>query len=255
MIARWREVASSVPESSASAEMISATPEVGSPAPWLIEGHGVIWVARATRSDLSLLPPELRRGAFPLIRFGLAVRYSETPVGTYNELGGALGYLRRDGFWLHIPFLPVDSPATMRGGRENWALPKVLATFTGDPDPASTFRAESLPPGATEENPPWSVSVDISPRRRSVRLRPPTLTRYVPSLGLPSIVGVEQVTPDGTRVRTGFDRLASVIIDAGPVTVDVDAHGSDELRCLFTAGRHRGIALTYRGVYLAPPQM
>ena len=33
----------------------------------------------------------------------------------------------------HVPFLGVDSEQSIAAGRGNWALPKVLAEFEGDP--------------------------------------------------------------------------------------------------------------------------
>ncbi len=244
-VPRWPEVSSAVPEGTATPEMISATTDTGSPAPWLIEGHGVAWIARASRSDVDLLPAELRSGALPVARVAMAVRYASTPVGPYNELGCGLACLRRDGAWLHIPFLPVDSAATMRGGRENWALPKTLATFTGDPEPESSFRL------AGDHPQPWSVSLDISRRRGSVPLGVPGPLKWLPAFGLTSLLGIEQVTPDGRRLRAGFDNPFAPSVQVGSAGVDVEVDGSPELRRLLPDGHHRGVAMTYRGVHLA----
>jgi hypothetical protein len=54
---------------------------------------------------------------------GAFVRYHDSPVGPYSEVFAARG--------LHVPFMAVDSEASMRAGRANWALPKQMAAFSG----------------------------------------------------------------------------------------------------------------------------
>jgi hypothetical protein len=74
--------------------------------------------------------PALRgdRGV-PLTVAGL-VRYAESPVGPYAEVWGAPTLvLRGRTIALGIPFMAVDSAASMAGGRTNWALPKRMAAF------------------------------------------------------------------------------------------------------------------------------
>ena len=89
---RWTDLPSTVPEGVATDDMLQQTPDQGSPAPWRIAGTGVWWSTRARSDDRDLLPPALRRGTRPLLRVGFAVTYSETPVGGYHELGGAILY-------------------------------------------------------------------------------------------------------------------------------------------------------------------
>ena len=62
---------------------------------------------------------------------GAFVHYLDTPVGPYAEVLASPAVLLRGGLLAaaHIPFIAVDSEASVRGGRENWALPKTLARF------------------------------------------------------------------------------------------------------------------------------
>jgi hypothetical protein len=58
------------------------------------------------------------------------LRYKEGPVGAYDELLAMPNVLlRRRRLSLHVPFIAVDSEASIAGGRGNWALPKTLAEF------------------------------------------------------------------------------------------------------------------------------
>jgi hypothetical protein len=73
------------------------------PPPWTVPLEGLVWVHRASL------------GAF--------VRYHDSPVGPYSEVFAAQG--------MHVPFMAVDSEASMAAGRANWALPKEMAAFSG----------------------------------------------------------------------------------------------------------------------------
>ncbi|GGF15840.1 acetoacetate decarboxylase family protein [Williamsia phyllosphaerae] len=245
--ARWRDLTSAIPEAIATAAMNDALPDTGSPAPWLIEGTGFFFSARARRSDRDLLPPALARRARPLLRLGFGVRYSHTPVGTYNELGGAIVYARPDGVFGHIPFLPVDSAATMRGGRENWALPKVLATFTGDPVGSSAFTA------AGEG---WSVSAQIGDTGRERALSVPRIfgSSIAKKIPTPTISGIEQVDATGQRGITGAENVADMRLIVATTRIRVSTQGSSELRRLFPDGSYRGGTIGYRGVTLGEPR-
>jgi hypothetical protein len=48
-------------------------------------------------------------------------------VGPYDEVWAAPSLSPA----LHIPFMAVDSEASMHAGRRNWALPKEIASFSG----------------------------------------------------------------------------------------------------------------------------
>ncbi|MBT0567699.1 acetoacetate decarboxylase family protein [Williamsia sp. CHRR-6] len=239
---RWRRLPVTVPEAQLSPEMDAQLPATGSPAPWRLAGRGVHWAAKAHRSDRSLLPPSVRSGAIPLRRMGFAVRYSHTPVGTYNELGAAIVYLRYGLVRVHIPFLPVDSAATTRGGRENWSLPKTLATFTGDPDAESTF---------TATGPDWSVSMTTGPASAARPIRIPAVAGFGPVAALASaLVGIEQVDGDGRRGLAAIERLPELKLSMAGARVTVETSGSPALQQLFPSGTYRGGTVTYDDLHL-----
>lgn len=159
-------------------------------APWSLAGRAVVWLASGPRRTTS--------GAWVLGELGGAVRYSSSPVGEYAEVF-ALRALRSS--WRlvgQVPFMAVDSPASVTAGRANWALPKALASLEGDP--ASRLSATG------EEPDPWSLTVRV--RSRGPRL--------------PVRVGgtLVQVTADGRRWTTrcrgsGRVRPALVTIESG----------------------------------------
>ena len=60
------------------------------------------------------------------------VEYLDTPVGPYHEvLAGNLLWTGRLSV-SQVPFIAVDSLASVAGGRANWALPKTMADFEVD---------------------------------------------------------------------------------------------------------------------------
>jgi hypothetical protein len=118
-----------VPESALPAALLEQLPASTTPAPWHCRVRAVVWVQRAP-SPLPAGSPYAGK-VLPLT-VGAVVDYLDTPVGPYREVfAGPL--LRRAGRPLvHIPFIAVDSLASVHGGRAHWALPKAMASFTGD---------------------------------------------------------------------------------------------------------------------------
>ncbi len=145
------------------------------PAPWELDVEGVVWADRA----------------WPLAVGGM-LRYRDSPVGPYAEVWATPAIrLGHRGPELTIPFMAVDSLASMEGGRANWGLPKTLATFSRVPLAA--------------EGDDWSVRVVV----RSVGLR-------VPLLAVGDLV---QRADDGAEVRSrarmrGVGRLARVAVES-----------------------------------------
>lgn len=100
--------------------------------PWDLHGHAVVsvFLVPADRA------PDVPEGVRPLRLFGRAVVaaawvvYDEPSPLTYGELMTTV--LVRQGWRprVHITHIWVDSPASMAGGRELWAIPKDLAEFT-----------------------------------------------------------------------------------------------------------------------------
>ncbi|MFI5958611.1 acetoacetate decarboxylase family protein [Cryptosporangium sp. NPDC051539] len=117
-----------VPESLLASDVV--LPESSAPAPWTTRIDAAFWWHRATPSAASVLPAELRGRVIP-VTLAAFVRYRSTPVGPYSEIFASPVLLRQ---WpvppLHVPFIAVDSVASVHGGRANWALPKTLASFT-----------------------------------------------------------------------------------------------------------------------------
>jgi hypothetical protein len=110
------------------------------PAPWHSRIDAVLWWHRALpTASRELLPAELGR---PLpVTLGGLIAYREGPVGPYGELFAAVGVLRGARVAGHVPFMAVDSAASVAGGRANWSLPKELAAFEGDPGPPGRVAA------------------------------------------------------------------------------------------------------------------
>ena len=88
------------------------------PAPWRM--HGQLWLSlfRVRRGDHAERPPGV---------YGVAlVRYEEPSPLTYGELLVARMHEKA----VTITDIWVDSPASVVGGRELWAIPKDLCDFT-----------------------------------------------------------------------------------------------------------------------------
>ncbi len=207
-----------VPEAALTPEVLSALPPTSPPAPWALRLDAILWIHQATDEALDLVAPALRGGRHLPLTVGGFVRYHETPVGPYSEVFGSPVVLVRRGLTMGtVPFMVVDSLASIRGGRENWALPKSLGAFAWEGDDAVRAHGES-PAGA------WSVSA---------RARPvgPPLPTWAPAWN-------RQATPDGRVLRIaararGLAKMA---------TVHVDSSGPS-LPSWLVPGEHVGIVL------------
>jgi hypothetical protein len=197
-----------VAESALSEEDAARLPGASAPAPWDTVLDAVVWFHRAAPGAAERLPRGLRgRPSLP-VTVGALIRYRETPVGPYREvLASPVLLAGPRGPEASVPFIAVDSPASVVGGRENWALPKTLARFEW-PEPA-------LGPGPARggfeldaEGRGWSVHATVRPRARRVPLA--------------AIARNRQVTPAGTEITfdsrlRGRARLATVELETrGP---------------------------------------
>lgn len=137
-----------VPEATLSDALVARLPRNLAPAPWDATCEAMIWNHRGGDAATEALPPRLRdhKGIWVIGGF---VRYSYTPVGTYDEVFGAV--VTREGRkpFGTVCFMAVDGLETLVGGRTNWAMPKTLASFTGSPDATMT---------ATGDEAIWSVT-------------------------------------------------------------------------------------------------
>jgi hypothetical protein len=121
-----------VPESTLPSDLTLPSTTPGPP--WVCQVEATVWWHRATPAAGVLVPSGMPLG-LP-VTVGAFVTYLDTPVGPYREvlasphlLAGALH--RRVLARVHIPFIAVDSLASVQGGRAHWALPKALARFDG----------------------------------------------------------------------------------------------------------------------------
>lgn len=126
-------------------------------APWHSAVEALLWVHAATPAARGALPQPLTTRAGIAITIGGLIHYSDGPVGPYDEIFGAPLVLRAVPPLSHVAFMAVDSHPSVTGGRQNWALPKVPATFEG--------RA-GRPGTVTAGGDGWELSVTASARAR-----------------------------------------------------------------------------------------
>lgn len=149
-----------VAESHLSDALAARLPPTSPPAPWRTEADAVVWLQRAAPGATLLPRGDLRgRRALPLT-VGAFVRYRSTPVGPYGEILAAPVLLSEAPLPVAtVPFIAVDSLASLRAGRERWSLPKTLANLDFGRGTASAHGDG------------WSVRARIAARRRALPLR------------------------------------------------------------------------------------
>jgi hypothetical protein len=135
-----------VAETGLSPDQLAELPATAPPAPWTATACGIAWWARPdTRARAALrdaLPTALR-DAQPLLTTAAMITYTDTPVGAYSETLALVVLRRGTTVFAHVPFIAVDSLASVVGGRTNWALPKTLAKFDGRPADDTTITAHA----------------------------------------------------------------------------------------------------------------
>ncbi|KQY64246.1 hypothetical protein ASD30_04690 [Nocardioides sp. Root140] len=212
-----------VPETDLPPELVGTLPGNSAPAPWSVRASAVVWWSKATPAATAALPASVRERGRAVAVVGGLVRYADTPVGTYDEVFGAVAVLFGRGLGRRlvatIPFMAVDSPSSLVGGRANWSIPKTLADFSGAPADGTPFTASS----ATGAG--WQVSA--------------TARAKGPRLPVVSRARVAQEFPDhslrGTRLKArGRMRLSRVEADVSSV---------GELPGWLPSGRHPGALL------------
>jgi Acetoacetate decarboxylase (ADC) len=160
-----------LPESSLLAADLAALPSSSADAPWTCTARAVTWIQRARTPQFDW---EGRPLPLAMVTF---VEYLDTPVGSYSEI--LAGAVLRPGPGVgrvpatQVPFIAVDSLASVHGGRANWALPKTMASFELD---LPSARAHATGDG-------WSVDV------RPLRPRPLAPTWNLPVRGAFRAVG------------------------------------------------------------------
>ncbi len=130
-----------VPGSGLDADLVEQLPSSTPGPPWDVAIEAVLWVHRSCAYAAATLPPGLQ-ARVPRPTIAGFVRYTSTPVGSYHEVLASPTLVRGGLARLHIPFIAVDSLASLHAGRVHWALPKTLASFTGSPRPGSSITAQ-----------------------------------------------------------------------------------------------------------------
>ena len=178
----------------------------------------VVWFHRAAPGAQERLPAALRgRRSLP-VTVGALIRYRETPVGPYHEvLASPVVLSGPKGPEAAVPFIAVDSLASVHGGRENWALPKTLARFEWPEAPRGGFEIDAEGAG-------WSVHATVHPRARRLPFAATSRNR--------------QVTPDRREIT--FD---SVLRGRARVAwVELETRGPT-LPGWLRSGRHPALVL------------
>lgn len=188
-----------LPESRLPDELLAQLPTSTPAPPWNCRVRATVWWQRAPSPLPSSSP---YAGRVRPLAAGAMVDYLESPVGPYREV--FVGQLLRGTMLpvLHVPFIAVDSLASVHGGRAHWALPKALASFEGDPGSGQVTARGAETAGST----PWSVQVHAEPRGPRLPLVGPLWTAQAPT----------------TRAKAslrGTGRLALVTVSATGLTL------------------------------------
>ena len=200
MLAEHLTAIPGVAESTLAPETRAALPADAPPAPWTARASAICWWRRpdapAIAALRAALPPPIIEGATPLLTIGALLTYEDTPVGPYNETLGLVVLRRGARVFTHVPFIAVDSPASVVGGRLNWALPKTLATFDGLPANGA------MSAGGDD----WTI-------RATARTLGPPIPWVLPALGV-----LEQIGPDDRVIAArpsgrGTARLARIEVE------------------------------------------
>ena len=201
-----------VVETELGGSLLDSLPAAAPPAPWDCACEAVVWMSRPAAAAADAGPELAGRN---LLVMGGFVRYLDTPVGPYSEVLGSVGVLQGRRVTATVPFMAVDSRDSLVGGRQNWSLPKTLASFTGSPlAGAVTARGEG-----------WSVRADV----RAVG----------PFLPIRMKGRLAQYWPDGalrTSLLRGDGRLR-------PAVVNVAVQSEGPLAGWLRPGRHVGAVL------------
>jgi hypothetical protein len=215
-----------VPETALSHALLSRLPQNVATAPWTVRCDGVVWTTRGGSAATAALPPALRTDVRGLLVVGGFVRYVESPVGPYDEAFGMVVARTGGSLWGAVAFMAVDSEASLVAGRTNWALPKTLAAFTGDPGSTITARGSDTS---------WRVGATSSAGGPAVPFRAKGLLRQELS---------------GGSVR---DSLVAARGRSRPALVRVDVVSGGSLSRWLRPGRRLGALLSDVAMTMEPP--
>ena len=134
-----------VPECTLTPQILDLLPAQNAPAPWRAHAKGMFWWAKpddaAVAALREILPPGIDPTLRPAFVAAALISYIDTPVGAYHEILAIVSLRRGRKVVSHVPFIAVDSAASVVGGRANWALPKTLIDFEGEPASGTTMTA------------------------------------------------------------------------------------------------------------------
>lgn len=218
-----------VPETALTDDHLEGLPETSAPAPWTAQCQAVTWFGRGGPAAGAALPPTMR-GARALGVAGALVRYLDTPVGAYDEVLGLVVAAEGRKAWGTVTFMAVDSPTSLVGGRQNWAMPKTFADFSGDPVSGGAVTASSV------TGPSWRVQVDARP--------------FGPSLPVRLRSTARQEFPDGQVGDSLLTGRGSVRLARVRVQVESDGPLPTWLR----PGRHLGAVVESASFHLGAPR-
>ncbi|HUP99918.1 MAG TPA: acetoacetate decarboxylase family protein [Aeromicrobium sp.] len=218
-----------IPETALPDALVETLPPNEAGAPWDCTCTGLIWLGRGGAHATRALPPALRTHRARATVGGF-VRYADTPVGPYDEVFGLIASNSGLRSWGNVAFMAVDSRASLVGGRTNWAMPKVLSTFGGEPAAGSTMT------GRAADGVEWSVSATPRALGPAVRVRSRSETRQQFSDGR---IGTSRLRFEG-RVRPAF--------------VQVEVRSAGPLASWLRPGRHLGAIVESATFTLGEPR-
>lgn len=196
------------------ADVVARLPDATPAAPWRSHAEMAFWVFRAGAAARRSLPASVRAG--PPVGTGGFVHYLDGAVGSYHEILASPTSVRGGLARAHIPFIAVDSIPSIHGGRTNWALPKILAEFSGSPASDSRLHAEGDR---------WRVTATV--RHHGA---------WFP-IALGGSCG--QPWPDGT-----LGVFASTVRGRAKLaTLELDVDGPESLTSWLRGGRHLGLVV------------
>ncbi|CBL45864.1 hypothetical protein HDN1F_22810 [gamma proteobacterium HdN1] len=217
-----------VPETALSEALIATLPINQTPAPWECRCSALLWLGRGGRNAALALPPALSNSP-ALATVGGFVRYSQTPVGPYDEVLGLVGSWSGLQPWGHVAFMSVDSQASLVGGRTNWAMPKTLARFDGELADGKHFT------GSGADLVAWSVSA--KPRV------------FGPAIPLKAKGKARQQFSDG-RIGESLLTFAGKI---RPAFVTTSVSSAETLPTWLRSGKHIGVFVEDATITLGEP--
>jgi hypothetical protein len=222
--------AAGLPETVLPDTLVARLPDSVAPAPWLTRDCTVVsWLHEIDAEALDAIPAAVRPTGATHVAWAL-VQYGETPVGPYSEIAATVLAADPDGYG-HIPFIVVDSEASVVGGRANWLLPKALADFDWSADGTSVTISAKEP-----ASPAWTISVEVAVSGDPMDLALPTK--------------VHQASTEGFVGR--FEGEMSGSLRSATVTVDGKAEGP--LAGLLRTGQHGATLLTGASFDVGPLQ-